>query len=142
MTAPGVARRRPRPVEPWKAPLPHDELTTVLDKLRAWRPFDGDALLDDVAAALDDVVPAEEDIAEIAERLRGHLMQLVDIALAAEEDQRDTTSAQLIEQARTLRAEEVPGGHWKAVGHLRRMGWTVNELLDRLVTVRCLTAVA
>ncbi|GAB2788236.1 hypothetical protein GCM10027073_20590 [Streptomyces chlorus] len=142
MTAPGTARRLPRPVEQWKPPLPHDQLTTVLDKLRAWRPFDGDALLDDVAAALDDVVPTEEDVAEIAERLRGHLMQLVDIALAAEEDQRDTTSAQLIEQARTLRAEEVPGDRWQAIGHLRRMGWTVNELLERLVAVRCLTAVA
>ncbi|GAB2451592.1 DUF6415 family natural product biosynthesis protein [Streptomyces incanus] len=142
MTAPGTARRLPRPVEPWKPPLPRDQLTTVLDKLRAWRPFDGDALLDDVAAALDDVVPTEEDVAEIAERLRGHLMQLVDIALAAEEDQRDTTSAQLIEQARTLRAEEVPGDRWQAIGHLRRMGWTVNELLERLVAVRCLTAVA
>ncbi|MFI8860425.1 DUF6415 family natural product biosynthesis protein [Streptomyces prasinus] len=129
-------------MEPWKPPLPHDRLAAVLDRLRTWRPFDGDALLDDVAAALDDVVPAEEDLAEIAERLRGHLMRLVDIALAAEEDQRDAASAQLIEQARTLRAEEVPGDHWKAVGHLRRMGWTVSELLERLVAVRCLAAVA
>ncbi|MEU6524010.1 DUF6415 family natural product biosynthesis protein [Streptomyces sp. NPDC046924] len=129
-------------MEQWKPPLPHDQLATVLDKLRAWRPFDGYALLDDVAAALDDVVPAEEDVAEIAERLRGHLMQLVDIALAAEEDQRDVTSAQLIEQARTLRTEDLPGDHRRAVGHLRRMGWTVNELLDRLVATRCLREVA
>ncbi|MER6113206.1 DUF6415 family natural product biosynthesis protein [Streptomyces hirsutus] len=129
-------------MEPWVPPLPYDELETLRNKIRAWRPFDGEALLDDVAVALDDVLPAEEDIEEIAQRLRGHLTQLVTIALAAEEDQRDATSAQLIEQARTLRAEDVPGDHWKAIGHLRRMGWTVNELLERLVAVRCVAAVA
>ncbi|MFD0229293.1 DUF6415 family natural product biosynthesis protein [Streptomyces hirsutus] len=142
MTAAGTIRRFPRPVEPWVPPLPYDELETLRNKIRAWRPFDGEALLDDVAVALDDVLPAEEDIEEIAQRLRGHLTQLVTIALAAEEDQRDATSAQLIEQARTLRAEDVPGDHWKAIGHLRRMGWTVNELLERLVAVRCVAAVA
>lgn len=142
MTAPGTVQRFTRPVPRWTPPLSGDELATVLDKIRAWQAFDGDAVLDDVAASLDDVPPAEEDVEEIAQRLRGHLMQLVTIALAAEEDQRDTASARLIEQARTLRAEDVPGGHWQAIGHLRRMGWAVNELLERLVAVRCVKAVA
>jgi len=36
----------------------------------------------------------------------------------------------------------MPGDHWKAVGHLRRMGWTVNELLERLVSAKCLNEAA
>ncbi|MFF4795060.1 DUF6415 family natural product biosynthesis protein [Streptomyces sp. NPDC001276] len=113
-------------------------LATVLQKVRAWQVFDAGALLDDVAAALDDVIPAEEHVDELAERLRGHLMRLVNIAVAAEEGQRDETAARLIAQARTLRTENMPGDHWKAVGHLRRMGWTANELLEHLVAARCL----
>ncbi|MDN3271515.1 DUF6415 family natural product biosynthesis protein [Streptomyces sp. MA15] len=113
----------------------------MLDRLRGWTPFDGGALLDDVAAALDDVPPAEEDTEELAERLRGHLMRLVTIGVATEAEE-DTAAAQLIEQARTLRVEELPGGHWKAVAHLRRLGWTANELHDRLAALRCLKEAA
>ncbi|MFF1276996.1 DUF6415 family natural product biosynthesis protein [Streptomyces marokkonensis] len=113
----------------------------MLDRLRGWTAFDGGALLDDVAAALDDVPPPEEDTEEIAGRLRGHLGRLVTIAVATEAEQ-DAAAARLIEHARTLRADDLPGDYRKAVGHLRRMGWIVNELLDRLVAVRCLKEVA
>ncbi|MER5918470.1 DUF6415 family natural product biosynthesis protein [Streptomyces sp. NPDC001982] len=104
----------------------------MLSKVRQWQPFDGGALLDDGGAVLDDYVPAAEQVEELAQRLRGHLMRLVDIAVAAGAEQRDTVTAGLIERARTVRSEDVPGGCWKAVGHLRRMGWTVNELHERL----------
>ncbi|MEU5523754.1 DUF6415 family natural product biosynthesis protein [Streptomyces sp. NPDC047860] len=113
------------------------ELATVLNRLRDWNPFDGGALLDDVAMVLDDVPPAEEATEEIAERLRRHLLRLVNVAVAAGAE-RDPVAARLIEQARTLRGEDLPGDHWTAVGHLRRLGWTANELLERLVAVRCL----
>ncbi|MEU2901103.1 DUF6415 family natural product biosynthesis protein [Streptomyces sp. NPDC007056] len=133
VTAPGTAR----PVPVWPPPLSGRELATVLDGLRRWSPCDGGALLDDVAAVLDDVAPAEEVTEEIAERLRGHLLRLVNIAVAAGAE-RDPAAAQLTEQARTLRGEDLPGDHWKAIGHLRRLGWTAGELLERLVAVRCL----
>lgn len=141
MTGPGAVQRFTRPVPQWTPPLTGGELTTVLDRLCGWTAFDGGALLDDAATVLDDVPPAEENTEEIAERLRRHLMRLVHIAIAAEVGQ-DPTAAQLIEQARTLRAEDLPGDHRKAIGHLRRMGWTASELLDRLVAVRCLKEVA
>ncbi|GGV57899.1 hypothetical protein GCM10010294_04990 [Streptomyces griseoloalbus] len=117
------------------------ELATVLNRLRGWTAFDGDALLDDVALALDDVAPAEEVTQEIAQRFLGHLMRLVNIAIAAEAG-RDADAAQLIERARTLRTQGVPGDHRRAVGHLRRRGWIVNELLEQLVEARCLEKVA
>ncbi|WP_236570386.1 DUF6415 family natural product biosynthesis protein [Streptomyces mexicanus] len=114
--------------------MSRDGLATVLDRLRGWTVFDGGAPLDDVATALDDVPPVEEATEELAERLRGHLMRLVTIAVAAEAEQRDETVAQLIERARALRAEGVPEGRWNAVGHLRRLGWAVHELLERLAS--------
>lgn len=141
MNAAGTTPHLTRPVSPCTPPLDRRQLTTVLDRLRGWTPFDGGALLDDVAAALDDVPPAEEDTEELAERLRGHLMRLVTIGVATEAEE-DTAAAQLIEQARTLRVEELPGGHWKAVAHLRRLGWTANELHDRLAALRCLKEAA
>lgn len=134
MTAPFPALRA-------ALPLDAKALTEVLEKVRQWNPFDGGALLDDVATALDDVPPAEEHTEELAERLRGHLMQLVTIAVAAEAEQ-DTAARQLIERARTLRVEGLPGGHWKAVAHLRRMGWTANELYDWLAANRRLKEAA
>ncbi|MFJ8863894.1 DUF6415 family natural product biosynthesis protein [Streptomyces sp. NPDC102451] len=74
--------------------VPRDpmELRRVLQKMRAWEPFDADALLDDVGAALDDV-------------------------------------------------PDMPGDPRRAVGHLRRMAWTVNELLKRLLVTGQLTNV-
>lgn len=123
------------------ATLDVETLTEVLEKVRQWTPFDGGTLLDDVAAALDDVPPTEEDTEELAERLRGHLMRLVTIAVAAEAEE-DTAAAQLIERARALRVEDLPGGRWKAVAHLRRLGWTANELHDRLAVIRCLKEAA
>ncbi|MEW2494024.1 DUF6415 family natural product biosynthesis protein [Streptomyces nodosus] len=131
-----------RPVPRWTPPLDGDALTTVPAKMREWEAFDGEALLDDVAAVLDDVVPAEEQVDELAQRLRGHLMQLVNIGVATEAAREDSATARLVEQARAVRSEDMPGDHWKAVGHLRRMGWTLNELLERLIAARCLREAA
>jgi hypothetical protein len=111
-------------------------------RLQQWTPFDGDVLLDDVGAVLDDVVPPEEDLEELAQCLRGHLMRLVDIAVAAEAGHKDQTAERLIQLARAVRAEDMPGDHWQAVGHLRRLAWCVNELLERLAAVRCLKETA
>lgn len=140
--APVPVQRWTRPVVPWRPPLDQAAMERVLEKVRQWQPFDGDALLDDVAAVLDEYVPDEESVDEIALRLRGHLMRLVNIAIAAEAEQRDKSAAQLIERARALRCEELPGDHWRTVGHLRRMGWTANELLERLVATKCLKEAA
>ena len=139
MTA--ATRRRSRPVPPWTPPLDSTALTRVLERVQTWQVYDGDALLDDVADVLDQVAPAEEEFGELAQRLHGHLVRLVNIALAAEAGE-DAATARLIERASTVRAEELPGDRWKAIGHLRRMGWAVNELLERLVAIRCLKEAA
>ncbi|MBV9024279.1 MAG: hypothetical protein JO362_10920 [Streptomycetaceae bacterium] len=113
-------------------------MENLVERFRAWRPYDGGVLLDDVADALDDLVPDEEDAGELGQRLRGHLTKLVTIAVAAKADQMDERAALLIERARAVRSQDVPSDHSRAVGQLRRMGWIVNELLERLVETRCL----
>jgi hypothetical protein len=117
-------------------------LETVLTKVRGWQPFHGESLLDDVGAVLDDVTPAVEALDDHDLRLRGHLIQLVAIAVATEADQKDPKAEQLIERARRLRAEAMPGDRLQAVGHLRRMAWAVNELRERLGAIKCLREAA
>ncbi|MCZ9353480.1 DUF6415 family natural product biosynthesis protein [Streptomyces mutabilis] len=53
--------------------------------------------------------------------------------------EQDEQVADLIERGRTIGTEEVPTDHRRAVGHLRRMAWTLDELLERLVAHQCLT---
>ncbi|WP_406368289.1 DUF6415 family natural product biosynthesis protein [Streptomyces sp. NBC_00647] len=141
MTAPTVPGRT-RAVPVWTPPLSPEALESVLSKVHGWQPFDGESLLDDVGAVLDVVVPAEEALEDNCQRLRGHLMQLVTIAIAAEADQKDPEVEQLIERARRLRAEAVPGDYLQAVGHLRRMAWAVDELHERLGAIKCLREAA
>ncbi|MFG2310530.1 DUF6415 family natural product biosynthesis protein [Streptomyces sp. NPDC048566] len=117
-------------------------LASVLAACRAWRPLDGETILDDVGAVLDDVVRAEDDLDVHALQLRGHLMQLVAIATAAEAGQKDAEAAQLVERARQVRAEALPGDRRQALGHLRRMAWAVNELHERLGEIACIREAA
>ncbi|MFD5575097.1 DUF6415 family natural product biosynthesis protein [Streptomyces cadmiisoli] len=129
-------------MERWQPPLGREALEDVLQKVPAWQPFDGAALLDDVAIVLDDLTPPEDLHDELAQRFRGHLMRLVAIAVATRAAAEDTETAELIERARSIRSEEMPGDHRQAVGHLRRLAWTVNELLERLVATKCLKEAA
>ncbi|MFI1438678.1 DUF6415 family natural product biosynthesis protein [Streptomyces fructofermentans] len=137
-----VIQRHQRRVQKWEPTLDPDGLRSVLAAVRRWQPFDGAALLDDVGAVLDDVVPAEEALEDHALRLRGHLMQLVAIAVAAEAGQKDAEAAQLIADARRLRAQDLPGDHHQAVGHLRRMAWSVDLLHERLGAIQCIRKAA
>ncbi|WP_240798759.1 DUF6415 family natural product biosynthesis protein [Streptomyces sp. H23] len=125
---------RPRwvhPVEPARLP-DRAKVEAALAAVRAWAPYDGDAWLDDVADALDTVPPPEDVVDELAQRLRGYLMQLVSYAVTSEAEKQDGRATRLITRAREMREEELPGDYLKSVVHLRRMGWAVNELHDLL----------
>jgi hypothetical protein len=115
-----------------------DALRMLLRKVQTWQPYVDGLLLDDVAAVLDDHMPAEDELGDSALRLRGHLMRLVNLAVTAQVVHQDARVAVLVDQARAVRSEDTPGDHWKAVGHVRRMAWTLNELLERLVENQCL----
>ncbi|CAM5236406.1 DUF6415 family natural product biosynthesis protein [Streptomyces griseomycini] len=135
MTAPVPALR-------WTPPLDAQALTGVLEKVRQWTPFDGGALLDDIATALDDVAPSGAGLEGLAQRLHEHLTRLVDIAIATEAAHEDHEAGRLAQRARALHAERTPADHQSAVGHLRRMAWAANELLERLAAIGCLKEAA
>ncbi|MEU9523279.1 DUF6415 family natural product biosynthesis protein [Streptomyces sp. NPDC048224] len=130
--------RRPRPATGWTPPLDTDGLATVLARLQDWRPFDGEALLDDVGDALDDVAPDTGTAAVLVGRLHAHLMQLVAIAVASEAADQDAPVRAQIKHARHILAEELPRDRQRAVGYLRRLAWSVLELAEKLAELRCL----
>lgn len=119
-----------------------EALGVLLAGLRAWKPLDAGALLDDATVALDDVVPGEEETEEIAQRLRGYLMQLVHIATASGVNEGSGYAGTLVLRARSLRSEELPGDYRRGVEHLRKMGWVTSELVDQLVAMRSIKEAA
>jgi hypothetical protein len=121
----------------WSPPLEGEVLGELLTKLRNWQPLDGEALLDDVAAALDDIHPDEAGTAELVQRLCGHLARLTDIAVAAKADRHDAHTAALVQRGRVLRSVDTVAAY-----HLRRVGWVTNELLEALVAAKCLKEAA
>jgi hypothetical protein len=102
---------------------------------------DGD-LLEDLAFVLDDYAPAEDEVEDIARRLHGHLARLVNLAVTSQAAHQDREVAALVTAGLALRGEALPEHYWQAVGHVRRRGWTLNELLERLVANQCLKATA
>ncbi|MBZ6256768.1 hypothetical protein KVH22_14615 [Streptomyces olivaceus] len=120
-------------------PFTEAGLRRVLEKVQRWAPYVDGLLLDDVAAVLDDYTPTEHEVEEHAQRLRGHLLRLVHLAVVSRVAETDQQTAVLVERGRTIRSEEVPTDHRRAVGHIRRMAWTLDELLERLVAHQCLT---
>ncbi|MEV5453800.1 DUF6415 family natural product biosynthesis protein [Streptomyces sp. NPDC052535] len=139
MTATTLRPGWPHPVRAAVPPFTEAGLRRVLEKVQRWAPYVDGLLLDDVAAVLDDYTPTEHEIEEHAQRLRGHLLRLVHLAVISRVAETDQQTAVLVERGRTIRSEEVPTDHRRAVGHIRRMAWTLDELLERLVAHQCLT---
>ncbi|MFE5599842.1 DUF6415 family natural product biosynthesis protein [Streptomyces coelicoflavus] len=139
MTATTLHPSWSHPVRAAVPPSTEAGLRQVLEKVQRWAPYVDGLLLDDVAAVLDAYTPTEHEVDEHAQRLRGHLMRLVHLAVVSKVAEQDEQVADLIERGRTIRTEEVPTDHRRAVGHTRRMAWTLDELIERLVTHQCLT---
>jgi hypothetical protein len=138
VTAPDTIQRWDHPVRAADLPFDPERLRWVLGKVQKWQPYVDGSLLDDVATVLDNYTPSEDEIDDSALRLRGHLMRLVNLAEADKVVERDGRVDELVTRARCVRSEELPGDHRRAVGHVRRMAWTLNELLERLVENQCL----
>ncbi|MDN3061309.1 DUF6415 family natural product biosynthesis protein [Streptomyces sp. SRF1] len=88
-----------------------------------------------MADALDERAPSSDEIDGLVERIQGSLGRLVTIAIAGNAGT-DREAALLIERACDLHSVTVPGGYWKAVGHLRRLGWVTNDLMEHLSETR------
>ncbi|WP_206300040.1 DUF6415 family natural product biosynthesis protein [Streptomyces mangrovisoli] len=81
--------------------------------------------------------PSQKQADELQVRLPGHLRRLVCITVANAADPAETT-AQLLLRARAVSTQDMSDNHGPAVDHLRRTARVVDELLTRLVELRCL----
>ncbi|MGP3945145.1 MULTISPECIES: DUF6415 family natural product biosynthesis protein [Streptomyces] len=109
-----------------------DALERILAAFRNWDPLDWDAILEDLADVLGQEAPEHEELVGLADRLHSTLIRLLSIASAGHADEKDQEAVVLIERARTLDTEDFPDDRWKALGYVRRLGWTINELMERL----------
>lgn len=138
MTTAPAAPRWEHSVRQADQPFDPDQLRWMLSKVQKWQPYVDGVLLDDVAFVLDDYVPSEEEVEVLATRLSGHLLRLVQLAVTSKADQRDQEVADLVKRARTASSVALPGDRSRDVGHLRRMAWTLEAFLERLVEIQCL----
>ncbi|MFJ4686223.1 DUF6415 family natural product biosynthesis protein [Streptomyces sp. NPDC088789] len=135
------------PTNPWNPSHDVGDVRRYLRAVREWAGVDWDDVYDD----LDTVLHGEEEIShhaagssdgaplpdyddaeEIAQRFRGALKLLVARALRATADEKPPAIADLIGQARALRAEELPGEPSQALGLLRNLAQVTLELAERL----------
>ncbi|MFF3327066.1 DUF6415 family natural product biosynthesis protein [Streptomyces sp. NPDC002889] len=125
-----------RHVSKWEPPLSAAVPAKVAAKARAWQPLNLTAVFDNLDEVLGEQRPAVDDVDEPCERLRGNLMQLCNIAVADPQFPPSTEVLCLVEQARSLRNEEMPGDYWRGLGLPRRLAWTTTELVERLIATR------
>ncbi len=123
---------KPPHVERWKPPVDVETLARILAAFRDWDPLDWDTIFEDLAAVLGQETPEHYELVGLADRLHSTLFRLVSIASAGHAYEEDQEAVVLIKRARTLDSEELPDDRWKALGHVRRLGWATNELMERL----------
>ncbi|MFI6056011.1 DUF6415 family natural product biosynthesis protein [Streptomyces violascens] len=106
----------------------YDDLDTVLHCKQA---------ISHHAAGPSDGAPVRscDDAEERIQRFHGALKLLVALALRDNADERHPDVASLIERARALRAEEMPGDPRQALGLLRRLAQVTLALAERLAEV-------
>ncbi|MFD8430393.1 hypothetical protein [Streptomyces coelicoflavus] len=68
----------------WTPPLDVEGLRSVLERIKNWKPFDVEEVFDDLDTAIGDQTPPVAVTDTLVDRLRGHLKQLSDIAVADE----------------------------------------------------------
>lgn len=125
-----------RDVPAWEPPLDEDGLRFVLARIAAWRPLIVEAIFDDLDTAIGNQPPPVATTEALVERLRGHLKQLSDIAVA---DERYPPTAEIVgfvERGLPIRSERTPANHQQAVGLARRLAFVTSDLVEELIEAR------
>ncbi|MGW8699565.1 DUF6415 family natural product biosynthesis protein [Streptomyces eurythermus] len=121
----------------------------VLEKMHGWVPVDWDSVFDGLDTIFGDEVShhavgalrprqfggtasGHEDPAELAQRFRAAITQLVHRGRRDEVERKHPDVIGLIERARALQSERLPADPRQALGFLRRLGEVTLELADRL----------
>lgn len=125
-----------RRVEEWTPPIDADGLRIVLARITAWKPLDIEAIFDDLDTAIGNQPPPVNTTAALVERLRAHLKQLSDIAVADQRYPPTTEMVRLVERGLPMRDERTPADHPQAVGLARRLAFVISDLVEELIEAR------
>lgn len=125
-----------RPVEAWTPPLDAEGLRTILALVKEWKPLDVEEIFDDLDAAIGNQTPPATTTAALVERLRSHLKQLSDIAVADKRYPPTADMVQLAARGLALRGEHTPAAHQQAVGLARRLAFVTSDLVEELIEAR------
>ncbi|MGW2474923.1 DUF6415 family natural product biosynthesis protein [Streptomyces sp. NPDC001665] len=120
----------------WTPPLDAEGLRSVLERIKNWTPFDVEAVFDDLDTAIGDQPPPVATTGALVDRLRGHLKQLSDIALADEQYPPTVEMVRLVARGIPLREERAPVDYRQAVGLARRLAFVASDLVEELIEAR------
>ncbi|MGW8889103.1 DUF6415 family natural product biosynthesis protein [Streptomyces sp. NPDC055749] len=120
----------------WTPPFDADGLRLILERITAWKPLDVEEIFDDLDTAIGNQLPPVAMTATLVERLRGHLKQLGDIAVADTKYPPTDEMVLLIERGLPVRDERTPTDHQQAVGLARRLAFVTSDLIEELIEAR------
>ncbi|MFH9734364.1 DUF6415 family natural product biosynthesis protein [Streptomyces sp. NPDC017260] len=122
----------------WTLPLDAEGLRCVLERIKDWESLDVEEVCDDLDTAIGNQPPPVATTGPLVDRLRGHLKQLSDIAVADERYPPTAAMVQLVEQGLSLRGEYTPVAYRQAVGLARRLAFVTSDLVEELIEARYL----
>ncbi|MFE3519126.1 DUF6415 family natural product biosynthesis protein [Streptomyces sp. NPDC059166] len=120
----------------WIPPLDAECLRFVLERMKDWKPFDVEEVFDDLDTAIGDQPPPVATTGALVDRLRGHLKQLSDIALADDQYPPTVEMVRLVSRGVPLREERTPADYRQAVGLARRLAFVASDLVEELIEAR------
>ncbi len=120
----------------WTPPLDVEGLRSVLERIMNWKPLDVEEVFDDLDTAIGNQPPPVTTTGALVDRLRGHLKQLSDIAVADERYPPTAGMVQLVARGVPLREERTPADYRQAVGLARRLAFVTSDLVEELIEAR------
>ncbi|WP_406484116.1 DUF6415 family natural product biosynthesis protein [Streptomyces microflavus] len=117
----------------WSPPLDADGLWSVLERIKNWKPLDVGDVFDDLDTAIGDQTPPAAVTDTLVDRLRNHLKQLSNIAVADEQYPPTAEMLRLVVRGVPLREECVPADYQQAVGLARRLAFVTSDLVEELI---------
>jgi hypothetical protein len=136
------------PTNPWSPPLDRPGLHGLLNAVRGWEPGDWDAVFNDLNVVLNQevshhaagaragrpgaAVPSYDEADELTQRFRRDLVQLVNRGLRDDATNKYPDIGDLIEEARAVLSEALPGDELQALALLRKPVRVTLDLAERL----------
>jgi hypothetical protein len=122
----------------WRSPLDAAELREVLDCLkRRWQPLELAPVFETLDLVLGERTPPPAEVPLLTDRIWGPLAALIGIVHGDEDHAHDPGVEPLVVRGRLLLAEAAQENE-PTLGLLRRLAWTVFDLLDHMIEHRYL----